>query len=224
MKSLILLISLFFLSCSHPGIRFDPSRLPEPAKRYYGSKHALSPRLWMIHQHGLPQQTGCNIVSDWPDLFSQDYPPREEIWLWDSVAAYFESPVEVWWHYLPPENGNGELKVRLLDTCWMQNELCMEFCIDGLQMSQCRTLWKVQLLIQSDDRWWYIYDMSPTVGNKGLRALEATVFVPYETLQKYKKRGSSTVLLLFVFRDFLSAIERVALTQTPLGKGVNKKK
>ena len=220
----MLTVVLFFLSCSHSGIRFDPSKLPEPAKRYYGSRHALGPRAWMIHEHGLPSQTGSKLVSQWEDLFSVDYPVREEVWLWEDIEARFQLPVEVWWNYCPPYAANGELRIELLDSCWTHDEFCMELRIDGLQMSQSRTLWRSQILIESgENRWWYVYDMSPVIGTKGLRALEATVFIPEKILKKYQNRGSSTGLLLFVVRDFLAGKERVALIQIPMRKGVNKR-
>jgi len=210
-KSMLLTLSviLLLLSCSTPGIRFDPSRLSEAEKNYFGSSLTIGPRLLFLSELGAPLWSGEKIVFEWEDLFSINYPPRQEVWLWDSVTVYFQSPIEVWWDYRPPQIGNGDLRIQVLDTCWTNDEFCIVFFVDGLEMAQqcqtLQTLWRGQLFIWSNNRWWYLYDMSPTVGNKGLRALEATVFISYETLEKYKKRGSSTALLLFVFRDFFGA-------------------
>jgi hypothetical protein len=229
-------LSLILAGCAYkPPFTIDYDKLPPDIRAYWPVEKALSARLWALSKHGLPILAGdahsSRTVFEVEDLFIPSYPPDEETWKYLYFQYTFYSLAKLDdFSYTAPQYPPGALNVSIQDTCTKLNdstnkeEFIIEFFIDGLKEEGRTTLYKIQILIKGKEKWEYLYDTSPILGQTGLRAVKLTAFVEREILEDIawkdvhsKKRTKKSPVLIIVW-DFRSREKREAVFELTLSR------
>jgi len=204
------IISLVILTCA-PAFKLDYDLLSPEVKTYFGSEEVISPYLWVLYKYGLP-----NHAETVQDLFVYDCPGHFPVWSYGIDTITFVFPAHFSCVSIPPSSPPGDLRISRLDTCRKDGDFCIEFLIDGLATFGRKTLYKTQILITRSEvsvrgkrnRWMYLWDSPPIIGNSGLRAVKITTFIDEDALTRKKNKPS---LVLVVLTDFVSGQKREAV-------------
>lgn len=214
---------LLLLSCAYkPPFKVDYSKLPPDIKVYYPVEKALSARLWVLSQYGMPMfagdTTGSQSVFSVEDLFVRSYPAHEEMWWWATFRCTFYSLGNLSLSY--SASSSKELQVSIQDTCSKSDYFCLEFNIDGLKEENRTILYKFQIVFRKPKtkKWLYLYDTSPIVGETGLNGVDAVFFMDVEAVKrrvfseyKHSRPKSAKIPVLIVVWDFRAKEKREAV-------------
>jgi len=180
-KIIMMFCLLLIAGCAYkPPFEVDYDKLPPEIKVYYPIEKALSARLWALSRFGMPMFAGDNIrrqtVFAPEDLFIHSYPPHEEIWWWPTFRCSFYSLGGLALSY--SASGSKSLGVSIQDTCSKSDYFCIEFRIEGLKRVKRMTLYKFQIVFRKPktNKWTYLYDTSPIVGETGLNGVDVSLF------------------------------------------------